>query len=310
MWVPVPEKIKTNRDNVASLVDSLRLIKAIKIDQPDLPIELTIEPLTKKTVNSNVLKGRYILPNPIPTPSSRENDGKKHEIAVILDESSAEDIKTAKQLGADHFGGQNLLDRILAEEIKPTKLLVHSRTPKIQNIFNNSENKKTLFKTLSKLNIMIPSEKRGTMSDDLRELILNSKSSIDWMLQKKTTIERPDPQQVPASNGHSKPQKVSKPNKNSNAQIDSFISIPVGSVQMSLTDLEHNISDFLSTVSNLTQFGNASSNSPTPTTPSTTPTTHTNLQPRINFKSGRPVKRPGIHKAILNAKGIPSIAIV
>lgn len=307
MWVAVAEKIKSEQANVAPLLDSLRLVKAVKIDQPDLPIELTIEPLMKKTVNANVLKGRYVLTHPVPSSSSGPNSQPgKDVIAVILDDQSAEDVRLAKELGVDHFGGQDLLDRILAEEIKPTKLLVHSKTPKIQNIFAHSDNKKSLFKTLARLNLIIPSEKRGTMSDNLSELILNSKNSIDWLVKKKPSADKPvQPSDPPSSSA-----QAPKPNnaKSSKHPIDSFISIPVGSVQMNLVHLEQNISDFLSMVSNLTQFGTASTTSSSK--PASTP--NVNSQPRVksNFKSGRPIKKPGIHKATLTVAGIPPITVI
>ncbi|EFP86684.2 uncharacterized protein PGTG_13066 [Puccinia graminis f. sp. tritici CRL 75-36-700-3] len=308
MWVPVPQKAKTEPDNLAPLLDSLRLVKAVKIDQPDLPIELTIEPLMKKTVNANVLKGRFVLTNPVPSPASsssgQNNESGKDVIAVILDDQSADDVRLAKELGVDHFGGQDLLDRILAEEVKPTKLLVHSKSPKIQNIFTSSESKKTLFKTLSQLNLIIPSEKRGTMSENLNELIMNSKNSIDWLVKKKPTTEKPIQPSDPTSSSPVKAAKVN--NKNSKNQIDSFISIPVGSIQMNLIHLEQNISDFLSMVSNLTQFGTAS------TTTASKSSSNSDTLPKLksNFKSGRPIKKPGIYKATLTVKGIPPITVI
>jgi hypothetical protein len=88
----------------------------VKIDQPDLPIELTIEPLMKKTVNANVLKGRFVLTNPVPSlassSSGQSNESGKDVIAVILDDQSTDDVRLAKELGVDHFGGQDLLDRV------------------------------------------------------------------------------------------------------------------------------------------------------------------------------------------------------
>ncbi|PLW12971.1 hypothetical protein PCASD_20986 [Puccinia coronata f. sp. avenae] len=298
MWVPVPEKTKTEQENVATLLDSLRLIKAVKIDQPDLPIELTIEPMMKKTVNANVLKGRFVLPNPVPTPASSSTNQNeelgKDVIAVILDDQSVEDVRLVKELGVDHFGGQDLLDRILAEEIKPTKLLVHSKSPKIQNIFMSSENKKTLFKTLARLNLIIPSEKRGTMSEDLHSLVMNSKSSIDWLVKKKDVPESmATAEALQPSDPAAKPAKT-KNSKSSKNIIDSFISIPVGSVQMNLVHLEQNVADFLGMVSNLTQFGTASSSSTSskPTSSSPDPNNQ-NSQPKLKstFKSGRPIKK-------------------
>ncbi|KAH9470380.1 hypothetical protein MJO28_003748 [Puccinia striiformis f. sp. tritici] len=320
MWVPAPEKIKKEDDNVASLLDSLRLIKAVKIDQPDLPIELTIEPLMKKTVNLNVMKGRFVLANQVPSPATSSSSGRgnqtgKDVIAVILDEESTDDVRLAKELGVDHFGGKDLLDRILAEEIKPTKLLVHSKSPKIQNIFNSAESKKTLFKTLSQLNLIIPSEKRGTMSENLNELIMNSKNSIDWLVKKKPTANDDKPIQ-PSDGASTSPVKAPKVNKKTpQNEIDSFISIPVGSIQMSLIHLEQNISDFLSMISNLTQFGTSStSNAPKSTTStsgtSDNPNNNNETKPKSNFKSGRPIKKPGIHKATLTVKGIPAITVI
>lgn len=322
MWVPVPERGRTEQENVAPLLDSLRLIKALNIHQPDLPIELTIEPLMKKTVNANVLKGRFVLPNPVPSPasqSSAQNQAPgKDVIAVILDDQSPDDVRLARDLGVDHFGGQNLLDRILAEEIKPTKLLVHTRSPKIQNMFTSAESKKTMFKTLAGLNLVIPSEKRGTMSEDLRALIINSKASIDWLVKKKPCGSHTPSGGQSASSPAKTPQ--AKTAKNSHNHIDSFIAIPIGSIQMNLVHLEQNISDFLSMVSNLTQFGTSSSSSvvsPKATTPSSSSSSSStgatnNNQPRhrATFKSGRPIKKPGIYKATLSVKGIPAITVI
>jgi len=319
MWVPVPERGRTEQENVASLLDSLRLIKALNIHQPDLPIELTIEPVMKKSVNANVLKGRFVLPNPVPSPaspSSAQNlSPAKDLIAVILDDQSPDDVRLARDLGVDHVGGQDLLDRILAEEIKPTKLLVHTRSPKIQNMFTSAESKKTMFKRLAELGLMIPSEKRGTMSVDLSGLISNSKASIDWQVQKKKK-----PLQTPSDGPPAKTPPPSSPKtpKNSPHLIDSFIAIPVGSVQMHLVHLEQNIAHFLSMVSNLTQFGTSASSSSSAVSPKT-PSSSSPDAPLSNlpkhkstspFKSGRPIKKPGIYKATVSVKGIPPITVI
>ncbi|KAI9624900.1 hypothetical protein KEM48_008622 [Puccinia striiformis f. sp. tritici PST-130] len=264
MWVPAPEKIKKEDDNVASLLDSLRLIKAVKIDQPDLPIELTIEPLMKKTVNLNVMKGRFVLANQVPSPATSSSSGRgnqtgKDVIAVILDEESTDDVRLAKELGVDHFGGKDLLDRCGEQE--------------------------DVIQDLSQLNLIIPSEKRGTMSENLNELIMNSKNSIDWLVKKKPTANDDKPIQ-PSDGASTSPVKAPK-----------------------------NISDFLSMISNLTQFGTSStSNAPKSTTStsgtSDNPNNNNETKPKSNFKSGRPIKKPGIHKATLTVKGIPAITVI
>ena len=70
----------------------------------------------KKSVNANVLKGRFVLPNPVPSPaspSSAQNlSPTKDLIAVILDDQSPDDVRLARDLGVDHVGGQDLLDRV------------------------------------------------------------------------------------------------------------------------------------------------------------------------------------------------------
>ncbi|POW10855.1 hypothetical protein PSTT_05788, partial [Puccinia striiformis] len=317
MWVPAPEKIKKEDDNVASLLDSLRLIKAVKIDQPDLPIELTIEPLMKKTVNLNVMKGRFVLANQVPSPATSSSSGRgnqtgKDVIAVILDEESTDDVRLAKELGVDHFGGKDLLDRLQKQNDSNLPCIPKAQDPKYLQQCGEQED---VIQELSQLNLIIPSEKRGTMSENLNELIMNSKNSIDWLVKKKPTANNDKPTQ-PSDGASTSPVKAPKVNKKTpQNEIDSFISIPVGSIQMSLIHLEQNISDFLSMISNLTQFGTSStSNTPKSTTStpgaSDNPNNNNETKPKSNFKSGRPIKKPGIHKATLTVKGIPAITVI
>ncbi|KAI9611019.1 hypothetical protein H4Q26_008866 [Puccinia striiformis f. sp. tritici PST-130] len=276
MWVPAPEKIKKEDDNVASLLDSLRLIKAVKIDQPDLPIELTIEPLMKKTVNLNVMKGRFVLANQVPSPATSSSSGRgnqtgKDVIAVILDEESTDDVRLAKELGVDHFGGKDLLDRCgEQEDVIQDFITVESNYP------------------------------IGEARNDVRELervIMNSKNSIDWLVKKKPTAnnDKPTNHQMVLRHLQSKP-------------------------------LKQNISDFLSMISNLTQFG-TSSTSNTPKSTTSTPGLQTtliitmkrNLNPTSNlvdrsknllFSSPLKLSTAGIHKATLTVKGIPAITVI
>ncbi|MBW0536226.1 hypothetical protein O181_075941 [Austropuccinia psidii MF-1] len=267
MWVQAPGKRTSKQDNfVGPLIDNLRLLKAMKIGYPDLPIRLTIEPQLKKTINANVLKGRFILPNQIPAPttdSSKTNTNNQEVIALIINEQSTEDVKLAKELGVDHVGGPSLIDTIMNGDITPTKLLCHTTDNLEKLILKNPKVSKFLGQKG-----LIPSEKRGTVSSNLKDLILSSKFSIDWSLQNL--------------------QKDKKQAKDSHDELN--ISIIVGSIQMNLIQIEQNIDQFLNQISQISQFGKFT-------------------QP-ISFKTGRPIKRSGIKRAMVSVDGLPQLTVI
>lgn len=71
---------------------------------------MTIQPMLKKEVNANVLRGRIFLPNDVP----KDEDAHKEIIAVIVKEGSPE-AKLATKLGADHVGDKDLIEQVFTQ---------------------------------------------------------------------------------------------------------------------------------------------------------------------------------------------------
>ncbi|KAH9825199.1 ribosomal protein L1-like protein [Melampsora americana] len=201
-----------------------------------------IQPLLKKEVNSNVMRGRIFLPNEIP----KDSDVPEEILAVIVKEDST-DAKLAIQLGANHVGDKKLIEQIVEGVINPTKLLCHP--DQLPLLVKNS----SVAKVLGRKGL-IPSEKRGTVSTDIAKLIQDAKGALDWSLESSTDL----------------------------------IKAELGKVGMGLREIEENVMALVDVVGDIAHGGNGV------------------LRP---YKSGRPIKRPGVKKVTVTVTGGPQITV-
>lgn len=126
----------------------------------------------KARMGHNSIRGRVVLP--------RNPDASK-TLKILVFADDRESIKVAQEEGCAYIGGPELFEAVLAEEIKPDKVLA---TP-------------SLMQKLSPLNRFLgrqglfPTAKRGTVAegDELRDAIRESKGALDWISNKDGEIK-------------------------------------------------------------------------------------------------------------------------
>ncbi|KAG8832584.1 mitochondrial 54S ribosomal protein mrpl1 [Serendipita sp. 399] len=152
--------------NKMTLEDAIKVLRAVEVRSSWSAYELV--------VRTAVMRGR-------PSPHGRltlPKDPRSHKdvIACFVDEGR---VQEALDAGADHAGGLDLATKILNGEILPTKVLA---TPAILPVITPK-----VARFLGPKNLM-PSVKRGTVSEDLSNIIRASQGVFDWRGDKAGTI--------------------------------------------------------------------------------------------------------------------------
>lgn len=87
--------------------------------------------------------------------------------------ASGQAAQAAREAGADVVGGQELIDEILAGNLNPDKLIT---TTEMFALFQRNP---TLARTLGPRGLM-PSAKRGTVTDDITQAVKEARGGLDW----------------------------------------------------------------------------------------------------------------------------------
>ncbi|PPQ77003.1 hypothetical protein CVT25_014820 [Psilocybe cyanescens] len=153
-----------------TLEDAVSVLRAVEVASPTSTYELTV----KTNIGNGVAvpRGRVNLP--------REAKVKTEDkILVFAEGRLAED---AKKAGAHIVGGIELIDGILSNRIRATTILctpalIRTITPKLGRF-------------LGPLGLM-PSERRGTVTEDMAGYIQKLRGSSEWRADRTGTIRAP-----------------------------------------------------------------------------------------------------------------------
>ena len=147
--------LKEEKDlSYKSLKDLLPKVKKNCTTKFDESIDLNLQ------INNKQKKGEVSIRTVVNMPSGT---GKKIVVAVLCDESQK---SSAKKAGADIVGGDELIEKIKAEEINFEKLIC---TPKMMISLSK------LGKILGPKGLM-PNPKLGTVTENIEEAVKNAKS--------------------------------------------------------------------------------------------------------------------------------------
>ncbi|KAH7922863.1 ribosomal protein L1 [Leucogyrophana mollusca] len=150
-----------------TLTDAIAVLRAVEVAKPNSTYEIVVK--TAMTRGSAVPKGRISLP--------REAKPKTEDrILVFAEGRQAEE---AKRAGAHIVGGIDLADGIIngrhqATTILCTPALIRAITPKLGRILGPRG--------------LMPSERRGTVTDDIAGYIRRLSGTTEWRGDKSGTI--------------------------------------------------------------------------------------------------------------------------
>ncbi|KAH9486351.1 50S ribosomal protein L1 [Psilocybe cubensis] len=153
-----------------TLEDAIAVLRAVEVASPKSTYELTV----KTSVGNGVAvpRGRVNLP--------REAKAKTEDKILVFAEGRI--AEEAKKAGAHIVGGTELIDGILTNRIRATTILctpalIRAITPKLGRF-------------LGPLGLM-PSERRGTVTEDIAGYIQKLHGSSEWRADRTGTIRAP-----------------------------------------------------------------------------------------------------------------------
>jgi len=153
-----------------TLTDAIHVLRAVEVGSPNASYELTIK--TGMPRGSAVPKGRISLP--------REPKAKgKDRVLVFAEGRPAEE---AKKAGADIVGGIELVDGVLNGRHQPslilcTPSLIRAIAPRLGRVLGPRG--------------LMPSERRGTVTDDVAGYMRRLQGTNEWKGDKAGTIRAP-----------------------------------------------------------------------------------------------------------------------
>jgi len=152
------------------LSDAIAVLRAVEVASPSATYEIVIK--TEMGKGSAIPKGRYALPR---EPKSTSKD----RILVFAEGRQADEAKAA---GADIVGGPELVDGIISGRHQATLFLcspalIRGITPKLGRFLGPRG--------------LMPSERRGTVTDDITGYIRRLKGTSEWKGDKAGTIRAP-----------------------------------------------------------------------------------------------------------------------
>jgi len=150
-----------------TLMDAISILRAVEVGRPNATFELFVKTQMKSGVA--VPKGRVTLPR----------DAKPKSEDKILVFAEGRQAEEAKRAGAHVVGGPELIEAVLknrhqATTILCTPALVRTITPKLGRF-------------LGPLGLM-PSERRGTVTDDIAGYIQRLHGTSEWRADKSGNI--------------------------------------------------------------------------------------------------------------------------
>ncbi|KAI0375466.1 ribosomal protein L1 [Pilatotrama ljubarskyi] len=153
-----------------TLADAINVLRAVEVASPNATYELVVK--TEMGKGSTIPKGRFNLP--------RETKPQaKDRILVFAEGRQAEE---AKKAGADIVGGLELVEGIINGRHHATlflcsRSLIRGITPKLGRVLGPRG--------------LMPSERRGTVTDDIAGFIRRLKGTSEWKGDKEGTIRQP-----------------------------------------------------------------------------------------------------------------------
>jgi len=163
-------KVATSAD-MMRLDEAMEVLRAVEVTRPWAAFELTIKTYLPR--GSAIPQGRITFPRQ-PKPKTKEG-----QIVVFADGKKAEE---AKQAGASVVGGLELVEQILSGKIKASTYL---STPAFI-----SQVQRQLGRFLGPQGLM-PSERRGTVTENIVGYLRNIDTSQQWKADKHGTIRTP-----------------------------------------------------------------------------------------------------------------------
>ncbi|KDQ63034.1 hypothetical protein JAAARDRAFT_188658 [Jaapia argillacea MUCL 33604] len=153
-----------------TLSEAIAVLRAVEVSRPNATFEIVVK--TEMKSGTAVPRGRINLPREAKT-SNRD------KILVFAEGRVAEE---ARKAGADIVGGQELIDgvasgRFMATTYLCTPSLIRAITPKLGRILGPRG--------------VMPSERRGTVTEDIVGYIRRLQGTAEWKGDKEGTIRAP-----------------------------------------------------------------------------------------------------------------------
>ncbi|KAH9858263.1 ribosomal protein L1 [Lenzites betulinus] len=153
-----------------TLADAIDVLRAVEVASPESTYELVVK--TEMGKGTTIPKGRYNLPR-------ETKEQSKDRILVFAEGRQAEE---AKKAGADIVGGPELVEGIINGRYQATmflcsRSLIRGITPRLGRVLGPRG--------------LMPSERRGTVTDDIAGFIRRLKGTSEWKGDKEGTIRQP-----------------------------------------------------------------------------------------------------------------------
>ncbi|KAH9943985.1 ribosomal protein L1 [Epithele typhae] len=151
------------------LESAIEVLRAVDVARPYSTYELVVK--TGMGNGITIPKGRFALPKPT-------KEGSKDVILVFAEGRQADE---AKKAGADIVGGAELIEGVISGRYRPTLFLattsmIRPITPRLGRLLGPRG--------------LMPSERRGTVTDDVGGYIKRLKGTIEWKGDKEGTIRQ------------------------------------------------------------------------------------------------------------------------
>lgn len=153
-----------------TLTDAVEVLRAVEVASPNATYELVVK--TEMGKGSTIPKGRFLLPR-------QTKEQSKDRILVFAEGRQAEE---AKKAGADIVGGLELVEGIIngryqASMFLCSRSLIRPITPRLGRVLGPRG--------------LMPSERRGTVTDDIAGYIRRLKGTSEWKGDKEGTVRQP-----------------------------------------------------------------------------------------------------------------------
>ncbi|GAA5994333.1 mitochondrial 54S ribosomal protein uL1m MRPL1 [Rhodotorula paludigena] len=157
---------------VLPLDEAAKVLQEWSPKTPNAAYEINITTKPSNSIQLNALRGRVFLPHSCASATKS---------ATLVVFASGAQAQAAREAGADVVGGEELIDRILNGDLSPDKLITTS------DMFSLFQRNPTLARTLGPRGLM-PSVKRGTVSDDIVQAIKEARGGLDWKSDNKGVV--------------------------------------------------------------------------------------------------------------------------
>ncbi|KAI1794007.1 ribosomal protein L1 [Ganoderma leucocontextum] len=152
-----------------TLGDAVEVLRAVEVASPNATYELVVK--TEMGKGSTIPKGRFNLPR-------QTKEQSKDRVLVFAEGRQAEE---AKKAGADIVGGLELVEGIISGRYQATmflcsRTLIRPITPRLGRVLGPRG--------------LMPSERRGTVTDDIAGYIRRLKGTSEWKGDKEGTVRQ------------------------------------------------------------------------------------------------------------------------